>query len=57
MPTVEYKYSSDGWTKVPTAKVIQGNKPINIEPGSVNNFVYGSFWLLSGVVYCVTLTW
>jgi len=25
--------------------------------GSVNNFVYGSFWLLSGVVYCVTLTW
>jgi len=28
-----------------------------IAVGSVNNFVYGSFWLLSGVVYCVTLTW
>ncbi|MCM8900697.1 hypothetical protein KVG29_05575 [Caldicoprobacter algeriensis] len=25
--------------------------------GSVNIFVYGSFWLLSGVVYCVALTW
>jgi len=37
MPTVEYKYSSDGWTKVPTAKAIQGNKPINIEPSGYNS--------------------
>jgi len=30
---------------------------IKIFIGSVNIFVYGSFWLLSGVIYCLTLTW
>ena len=50
------------WTKnIEEFKVFRSWIPTEVDYvcflGSVNNFVYGSFWLLSGVVYCVTLTW